>query len=227
MLALPLPRVRFHSKERNVFIGSGETSTYTPSFSGIPLRHIRDLPRLLPQNRKDVTGGITSPVWSVEAAAEFAARGEVLFLAESKSIDFFVNFFRDLDVSAVFDLCAGTGAAAIAALLLGIKYDCLCMTKAHKLWLDQLLNKVLAALMHGCTDNDTKDSKDNKKDSKDTRNDGKGSKKVLYEASLVQGVRQYFASLAEEGELYMRAYKEDEDGPHVTKQVMSEPERKE
>ena len=94
------------------------------------------------------------------------------------------------------------------------------MTKEHKLWLDQLLNKVLVALMHGSTDNDTKGSKD-------TKNDGKGSKKVLYEASLVQGVRQYFASLAEEGELYMRAYKENEDGPHVTKQVMSEPERKE
>ena len=82
------------------------------------------------------------------------------------------------------------------------------------------MNKVLAALMHGSTDKDTKGSND-------TKNDGKGSKKVLYEASLVQGVRQYFASLAEEGELYMRAYKEDEDGPHVTKQVISEPERKE
>ena len=101
------------------------------------------------------------------------------------------------------------------------------MTKAHKLWLDHLLNKVLAALVHGSADNDTKDSKDNKKDSKDTKNDGKGSKKVLYEASLVQGVRQYFASLAEEGELYMRAYKEDEDGPRVTMRVTSEPERKE
>ena len=227
MIALPLPRVRFTSKERNVFTGSGELSTHTPSFSGIPLQHIRDLPRLLAQNRKDVTGGITSPVWSVEAAAEFAARGEVLFLAESKSIDFCLNFFRDLDLSAVFDLCPGTGAAAIAALLLGIKYDCLCMTKAHKLWLDHLLNKVLAALVHGSADNDTKDSKDNKKDSKDTKNNGKGSKKALSEASLVQGVRQYFASLAEEGELYMRAYKEDEDGPRVTMRVTSEPERKE
>ena len=105
MIALPLPRVRFTSKERNVFIGSGENSTHTPSFSGIPLRHIRDLPRLLPQNRKDVTGGIPSPAWSPEAAAEFAGRGEVLFPAESKSIDFFLNFYRDLDVSAVFDLC--------------------------------------------------------------------------------------------------------------------------
>ena len=48
LMALPLPRVRFTSKERNVFTGSGELSTHTPSFSGIPLRHIRDLPRLLP-----------------------------------------------------------------------------------------------------------------------------------------------------------------------------------
>ena len=184
--------MRFASKDRSAYTGSGEVSTYTTSYSGIPLRHLRELPRLLPDNRKEVTGGIKSPVWSEEAAAEFSSRGEPLFIAESKSIEFFVNFFKDMDVKCVFDLTGGTGAAAIAAMLLGLKYDCLCMTMAHKTWLDQILNKVLIALVHGAD----KDS-------------------ATFDAKLVEGTRVYFAALAEEGERYMRKFKEGEDGPEV------------
>ena len=191
-IGLPLPRVRFASKERNSYTGSGETSTYTTSYSGIPLRHIRELPRLLPENRKEVTGCIKSPVWSEEGVAEFSARGEPLFMAESKSIDLFVNFFRDMEAKSVFDLTGGTGAAAIAAMLLGIKYDCLCMSIAHKKWLDQILNKVVIALVHGA-------DKDN----------------TSFDAKLVDSTRVYFAALAEEGERFMRKYKEGEDGPEV------------
>ena len=45
----------------------------------------------------------------------------------------------------VFDLTPGTGAAALAALLLGIPYDGVCINGVHKKWLEELLNRALIA----------------------------------------------------------------------------------
>ena len=52
-----------------------------------------------------------------------------------------MNLYQDFRAQKIFDLTAGTGAAAVAALALGLQYDGCAMSDKHATMLNMLLDK--------------------------------------------------------------------------------------
>ena len=79
---------------------------------------------------------------------DITKRGVPLTWLETKSVSFFMQFYNDLpNLTHVFDLGAGSAAAAIAAWRSGIYYDGLCENQTHKIWLDNLMNRCMYAVV--------------------------------------------------------------------------------
>jgi hypothetical protein len=118
-------------------------TTYDFNFLCVSFRHIDDIPRMSSSDRRAATGA-TFPTTDPDGTGKvFSLKGEPLFLAESKPIPFWVSFFKAIKAKAIFDMTPGSGAAAIAALLVGIPYDGLCHNQKHKDWLDTIMNKII------------------------------------------------------------------------------------
>ena len=58
-----------------------------------------------------------------------------------------VALFKDLGVERVFDVSAGSGSAACGAAILGIGYEGLAMSKEHAMWLDNIMDKYIFAII--------------------------------------------------------------------------------
>ena len=69
--------------------------------------------------------------------------GEPLFWQDLHDVNFLAAFFKTLCVSHVFDLTAGHGSAAIAAVMMGLKYDGVAMSDQHLNCLDNLLDSAI------------------------------------------------------------------------------------
>ena len=69
--------------------------------------------------------------------------GEPLFWHDLRDVLFFVAFFKTLCVTHIFDLTAGNGSAAIAAVMMGLKYDGVAMSDSHLNFLDNLLDSAI------------------------------------------------------------------------------------
>ena len=76
-----------------------------------------------------------------------AADGVPFFWAETKPVDWFSNFFRDLEFNDVFDCTVGSCAAAIGAYYAGVQYDRICCNPLHKTWAEQLMEKAMFAVI--------------------------------------------------------------------------------
>ena len=69
--------------------------------------------------------------------------GYPLFWQDLPDILFYIEFFKLLSVTHIFDLTAGHGSAAIAAVILGLKYDGITMSDQHMNFLDNLLDQAI------------------------------------------------------------------------------------
>ena len=201
-VGLPLPRVRYHSADRADFVAAGDTSNFSLSFTGVPFRHINDIPRMLRADRKDMTG-VDLPTWEpgTTAATAFETKGEVLHMTDDKSIELWLAFLQAMPKpKAVYDITSGSGAAAIASALMGIPYDGLCHNVKHKEWLDGLMNKVIYAIV------------------------AKSAEGV--DAAFLAGVKKYFYTLVEEGTRLIQTgeRKSDTDGAGETEAEVIEEE---
>ena len=78
--------------------------------------------------------------------------GEPLFWQDLHDVSFFLAFFKTLCVTHVFDLTAGHGSAAIAAVMLGLKYDGVAMSDQHLNFLDNLLDSAIWPIIADSTE---------------------------------------------------------------------------
>ena len=64
-----------------------------------------------------------------------------LFWQEAKPISFYLALIDDLQVKAVFDMTAGSGALMEAALTRGIQYHGICFNRDHMTWLQAIADR--------------------------------------------------------------------------------------
>ena len=83
------------------------------------------------------------------------ANGHPLFWMETKEVEMFLALFQDLGVHHIFDLTAGSGAAAMAAAILRIHYEGLAMNTEHANWLNRILDKSMFAIVADGTDEES------------------------------------------------------------------------
>ncbi len=67
----------------------------------------------------------------------------------------FVALFADLNVVSVFDLAAGSAAAAMAAAILRIQYEGLAMNANHANWLNRIMDKAMFAIIMDGSDEES------------------------------------------------------------------------
>ena len=87
------------------------------------------------------------PLAYTEDGWDPAESGVPFSWAESKSVDFFATFFKDMGIDDVFDVSVGSCAAAIGAFYANVGYDGVCLNPIHKAWCEQLMNKAMFAVV--------------------------------------------------------------------------------
>jgi hypothetical protein len=88
--------------------------------------------------------------------AATGTKGHPLFWNEVKEVEVFVALFKDMNVKRVFDLAAGSGAAAMAAGICGVYYEGFGINAAHVSWLNRRLDKAMFAIIADSTDQESK-----------------------------------------------------------------------
>ena len=78
--------------------------------------------------------------------------GEPLFWQDLHEVTFYIAFFKSLCATHVFDLTAGHGSAAIAAVMMGLKYDGVAMSDQHMNFLDNLLDSAIWPIIADSTE---------------------------------------------------------------------------
>ncbi len=142
---LPVPKVRMHSKPRTHYSACGEKTTHATTYSKANVRPWKNLPRLTLEDKEKMVG--TQLPTFAEDMFESLKAGHPLFMTEVKEVEVYLALFEDFNVSHVFDLAAGSGAAAMAAAILGISYEGLAMNAEHANWLDRILDKAMFAIV--------------------------------------------------------------------------------
>ncbi len=152
---LPVPKVRMSSKTRQHFSACGETSTYATSYTNVSVRRLNRLPRMTVPDKEGIVG-FELPTYPEEVTTSTGTKGHPLFWNETKDIDMFLALFKDLNVHHVLDLTPGSGAAAMAALIMRIGYEGIAMNVGHANWLNRILDKAMFAIIADATDEETK-----------------------------------------------------------------------
>jgi hypothetical protein len=150
----------------------------------VSFRSRQRLPRITLGDKEQITGVIAAALPD-EVFNVTGPKGHPLFWNESKDTDLFIALFKDLLVDHVFDVTAGSAAAACAALALDIHYEGLAMSDSHANWLDNLMDRAIFTIIA---------QKDDEED-KDLRKD----------------IQCYLSALIEEGRQYVRSAEQDDD----------------
>ena len=142
---LPQAKVRMHMKKRDHYSACGEHTTHAATYSNAKVRPWDKLPRLHLADKEKMTGK-DMPVYAADVFVSLKA-GHPLFMLEVKEVEVYLALFSDMNVTHVFDLAAGSGAAAMAAAILRIHYEGFVMNAQHGLWLNRIMDKVMCALV--------------------------------------------------------------------------------
>ena len=150
---LPVPKVRMHSKPRSHYSACGEKSTHAATYSNSNVRPWMRLPRLTLEDKEKIVGA-QMPTYAEEVFQTLKV-GHPLFMGEMKEVEIYLAIFEDLSVTHVFDLAAGSGAAAMAAAILRIHYEGLAMNAEHANWLNRIMDKAMFAIVVDSTDEES------------------------------------------------------------------------
>ena len=125
-------------------------TTFEPTLSGVPHRQLQTIPRLDRDGVEQILG--RSAVAGAEVAIkqhvkdEIEKRGHPLFWSEYKSVQLFKVLFDQFDITHIWDVTPGSGAAASAALATGTQYEGFTANAAHKQWIEAIMDRAIFAL---------------------------------------------------------------------------------
>ena len=187
---LPCPKVRMKTQARGHFSACGESSTNVASYTDVAIRSLKSLPKVVWKDRNDITN--TNPDLSENVVDAMSRVGYPLFWSEFLGVEWYKAFFKDLNVSHVFDITAGSTAAACACAVNGITYEGIAMNEKHANFLNNIMDKAVFAVTEG--------------------SDAESDKAIR------ESLQKYFLPLIEEGRKYIvseamqNEEKEAEDG---------------
>lgn len=134
-------------RESTYMLTGSDGSTHESDYIGVNPRSMEELPRLSHDDKGKVHGSTYSPSHPDKLVAFIGQHGVPLCWSECKSVKLCSTFFKDLGVTHIFDLGAGSGAAAVSAYTNGICYEGVCANDAHKAWLDRIMDNAAFALL--------------------------------------------------------------------------------
>ena len=154
------------------------------------LRGLRAAPRLDLAEKKAMTN-VDAPPYDERVVAATATQGHPLFWNESKSVEWWQALFKDLNITHIWDITPGSGAAAAASCFLGINYEGVGMSDKHCQWLDNIMDSCIFAIV-------------------DMR---RGSEEIggVTDSEFVEPIRAYFQTIVDEGRRYVATPDEDDE----------------
>ena len=196
---LPVSRVRMKTRDCDNYSAGGETTTHTRSYSGVPWRTLASLPRIA-LNVKEQLTGVGAPTYDDVVHNETKSKGHPLFWRETLDVEWFIALFKDSQVTHVFDVTPGSGAAACAVAILDISNEGVAMSAKHAFWLDDIMDKAIFAAVR-------------LRETHQSAASGAVSK-TDQEAELREHAIEYFKDLIEEGRKFVERVDDhrDDDG---------------
>ena len=147
-IVLPLAKNHMHAKARtDPYTGGLQLTTHTLTYVNVEPRTIGEMPRMAPSARAELHGATVAPTYDKAAILAAIRSGVSLLWMELHLILFYTVLYDHFDVKYICDLSPGSGAAAVAALMRGIKYTGLCKTEQHAKWLNQVLDTAYFAVL--------------------------------------------------------------------------------
>ncbi len=146
IVVFPCSRTRFNVKERKRYTSCGETSTHFGTYSGVALRPLSALPRVVSLEEKAKVLGLPTGAGEAQAGPNelHGMRNFPVFWQESKDTAFFAQLLEDFDLRGIVDLSPGSGALATASMLFkDMKYLGFCKNESHCSWLQNVLDRAV------------------------------------------------------------------------------------
>ena len=133
---------------REVFTKCGESTNYSRSYTGVESRTLEKIPRLTAEDKAKILGSAAVGAFVRDRVKkDVEAKGHPLFWSEWEPISLYTALCRDFEVTDVYDLPIGSGAAAIGALYHQCHYGGLCYNNQHMVWVRRLLQQCFFALV--------------------------------------------------------------------------------
>ena len=132
--------------QRSEFNTCGEATTASPTYTGVPMRKYRELPRMDPDTKAACVGVAASG--AVEPARVFidiVAHGHPYSHTEVKPIAMLQRLCEHHRVTHIIDFAAGSGALAIAVAGTH-EYEGIAANETHRQWLDSTLDRCIMFL---------------------------------------------------------------------------------
>ena len=155
---LPLTRRQMGHRSREHFSACGENSTYASSYTNVRLRSLDSLPRMMVHGKESIVG-CELPAYDDKVIEAVGKKGHPLFWTEIKEVDMFVAIFKDYNITDVWDCGAGSGTAAMAAAICGLRYEGVAMNEKHANFLNNVMDKAIFAIIANRTGEDEETKK--------------------------------------------------------------------
>ena len=115
---------------RHEFDRCGEKSSFDCTYTGVPLRSMSELPKIVPLDKRKMLGTEMEVPLSYpgDTNAPNVTEGVPFSWSESKAVKLWSHLFQDLQIDHIFDTTTGSSAAAIAAFYCNVQYDGICLS---------------------------------------------------------------------------------------------------
>lgn len=152
-MRFPAQRARIKTTKKEHFTSCGEATTFQGTYSGVCYRSLGELPLIDAAAKAKILavcpGAPAAPAVTAVPDPWKDNHGEdvPLFWQEAKPISFYLALIDDMQVKAVFDMTAGSGALMEAALTRGIQYHGICFNRDHMTWLQAIADRAACGLI--------------------------------------------------------------------------------
>ena len=143
------PRGQRKIVSRDSYTKCGESTNYSRSYTGVWNRTLEEIPRLTAEDKLAILGESAIGEFSRERVQrDVDSKGHPLFWCEWKPIGLYTAICKDFEVTDVFDLSIGSGAAAIGtALFKQCPYFGVCYNSKHMAWVRRHLHQCYLAMV--------------------------------------------------------------------------------
>ena len=132
--------------QRSEFNSCGEVSTASKTYTGVPMRTYRELPRMDADTKAAILGVAASgAVPNQRVQRDIDKHGHPYSHAEVKPLTLWQRICEHNGVTHIVDFAAGSGALA-AAVAGTIEYQGIAANEAHRKWLDSTLDRCIMYL---------------------------------------------------------------------------------
>ena len=141
-------KTSIHLVHRDLYANSGESTNFSTTYTGVPLRNLGEIPRLTAPAKARILGPEAIGAFKRERIQkEVEEHGHPLLWSEWKPVKLYSSLIREFNVADIFDFSPGSGAGCLAALYANVQYIGVPYNAEHEKWLNNIMESIFIALV--------------------------------------------------------------------------------